>query len=320
MSRRAICSVLTCVAMLGAVAPQAHGVTENTNNYSFMLDVWTANVENLQNVTASGQCFATFGMADPAPLVNAMAARYYTPDIVLIQQIDGHETYGHYQLRKLVDAMNAKFASSNPGLHSTYRSMVAEHDPAPMAVTATQPAGCQNKRWQTNAIIYRSNRLTYDDGTRFPYQSILNQSGCGSVSGQSRTMNVRARFTDTKASYKKVNATSILWPSFNPLTQPSCGVQNASRASTYSQDSATHLNIVGGDTNIKVSENSAWYQSMGAAGGGYGFREAFPAYENSTRLDYLFARNPARSPKTIYAPEIVGGVHGHAPVHGWVYY
>lgn len=273
------------------------------NNDPGFLKVYVSNIENL---SPADDPLCPLDWDD---LIYYMEIQEYLPDLFLVQQVSNRK-----QANDLADFMTQK-------LGAPYAAKIALNNPA----KTNSPCGAAKQR-QTNAIIYRTDRL------RFNKKSIwqayrMPKSKC-ILNNQARTRSVRARFTDVVAG-KRVTAGSIYWPS-GRSDGPPCGVRNIDKtddkvtASGYSAD----LYIVAGDTNTKDLETEdpesawvAWYErANGALAGELGYRDVIydycretsttgaqieinqclldswtfesPTSGNHRRIDYLLAKTP----------------------------
>lgn len=255
------------------------------------LQVYVNNVENLE--TPTEQC-----TGDWKDLFYEMARRP-SPDLFLVQQISDQA-----QLDLLVQHMTTVL----PG---AYAGIIAEVDPAPM----NSPCGAPKDK-QTNAIIYRTGRLT-PVGSKHVWQSWAKLNDVCKRNFQARTMNVMQKFLDQRSG-KTVSVASLHWSTFQGAgPDPSCAELNAAEVARklalpgFGGD----LLIFGGDMNEPDQSTGGgfrpWYRDAnGELGAGQGFRDAIYARcaksgspqqcldDNWTigqarRIDFLFARTGA---------------------------
>lgn len=259
------------------------------NDSPEFLQVYVNNVENLE--TPTDQC-----KGDWRDLFHYMELNQ-SPDVFLVQQIEGIE-----QLDFLVDYMTRKL----PG---RFAGIIAEASPKEMR----SPCGAQ-KRYQTNAIIYRTGRLE-PVGDKHVWQSYAFIDGSCRRNFQARTKNVLQKFHD-KVAQRDVTVASLHWSTFQGSgPDPACAEMNAAEV-VQKLERATFVGdllVFGGDMNERDRRSDGgyrpWYrQSNGDLGGKHGFRDAIfsmcDAAPNLTRclddnwtvasgsrIDFLFARN-----------------------------
>lgn len=255
------------------------------NNDPDFLYVYTNNIENLEEPTDGCR-------GDWKDLIFEMKSDVASPDLFLVQQISGRP-----QLDRLTDFMSAT-------LHGTYAGVIAEASPEPMA----SPCGAQ-KRFQTNAIIYRVGRLE-PVGAKEVWQVVTRVDGECRRNHQSRTKAVMQKFRD-KISGKHVTAASIHWATGQGAA---CARINAAEvdAKLRSTGFRSALSVFGGDTNQRDRDGDgyqAWYALLnGDRNGELGYRDVIYRHcmtgdravraclddnwtiGSANRIDYLFAR------------------------------
>lgn len=256
------------------------------NNDPKFLQVYVNNIENLE--TPTDQC-----PGDWQDLFFYMK-KHASPDVFLVQQISGQT-----QLDFLVQYMTQNL----PGI---FAGVIAEEQPKAM----NSPCG-PKKDYQTNAIIYRTGRLT-PVGSKHVWQSYAKIDNACRRNFQARTRNVMQKFYD-KVANKHVTVVSLHWSTFSGTApDPACAELNAAEVAQkfklagYSAD----LLMWGGDTNeadrTASSSYKPWYaETNGDLGGKHGFRDVIydlcdkqadvkACLDNNNtianRIDYLFTR------------------------------
>ncbi|MGD3197621.1 hypothetical protein QT394_22295, partial [Xanthomonas citri pv. citri] len=134
------------------------------------------------------------------------------------------------------------------------------------------------KDHQTNAVIYRSDRLTVRSTLTWrsdsPGDKETSDGPCRNNEGgfQERTENVAVRLTDNLAK-KDVIVASIHWPTKKSSNGPECAGENITEVNERTQTLGTGvLTIVGGDTNARVTQGR---EPWGAKAQGFGFKDAY---------------------------------------------
>lgn len=293
MPRPRLAATAAALAAL-AGASAAHAQSPPTGDDALL--VYDANVENLptnkdhKNKDCRG---------DWRTLVSSMTS--FAPDLMTVQQVDGNAQAG--QLARL---MRTQTGGVNYGwLVTTARAKKGDF-----------PCGKRKER-QTNAIIYRTDRLA-------PVQKSIRRwhpkrgAQC-TPSNQPRTRAVSAVFEDLarKKNGRKafrVYAASIHWPSGNKKVNghPCAGV-NAQQTVKRATAQPAALRIVGGDTNIKINKGG-WFAQLTpfaeALGGG-----------NPDRRDVLLATRTVQGPGIFsFASEVDWHVPAHKAIRARVQY
>lgn len=255
------------------------------------LYVYVNNVENLE--TPGDEC-----RGDWKDLIWEMKTGT-SPDVFLVQQISNQR-----QLDELVGYMSEH-------LHGIYAGVIAEAAPAP------QGSPCHDqKKFQTNAIIYRVGRLEPIGGKEV-WQAWANRGGECRRNVQARTKTVLQKFRD-KVSGKRVSVASIHWATASGGgPDPACAERNVREldAKLHADGFGGALTIFGGDTNETDRTDAGyrgWYElANGDRGGALGYRDVvFRMCQNgggslraclddnwttgeAHRIDFLFARRPS---------------------------
>jgi hypothetical protein len=276
--------------VLGAL-PQ--GVTVNTE--PGFLVVYNVNYENLPNPSE-----------DPCPgdwqdLIYYMKDQTYSPDVFIVHQMSGAG-----QAANLAQYMQENL----PGL---YDYVIAEANPDPQASPCGEP-----KRYQTNAIIYRTGRLEPIAGTKDTWQADKGANGACVLNGQSRSIGVRMAFRD-RITGKKVILGSTHWPTDQggPGSDPGCAEVNIKRTDAKVRGTGTADLIIWGVDSNESDRNSSgdykqWYNQANSqvpSTVNYGWND--PIYElcnggqgclndnwtggGGGRIDFLFFNSAARS-------------------------
>jgi hypothetical protein len=212
------------------------------------LEVLVNNVENLE--LPSERC-----AGDWKDLYSWLKVQGRVPDLFLVQQIESQA-----QLNTLMSHMKAVFGKDFDGV-------ISEANPHPML----SPCG-PDKAKQTNAIIFRTARLTKVGDKRVWRSWRSNGTGCYR-DGLARTRPVMQRFYD-KAAKRHVTVASIHWStSQGNGADPACALKNAKETDEYLKLPAyqADLSIFGGDTNESsetASSYKPWYRATNRALGG----------------------------------------------------
>jgi hypothetical protein len=248
-----------------AATSLARGVRRAVNDDPRFVQVLDSNIENLELPTE-------FCRGDWTDLIYYMRDMRPQPDIFLVQQISNRA-----QLDVLLRAMNRS-------LRSHYEGIIADPSPRPM----NSPCRAA-KDYQTNAIIYRSDRFE-PIGERRTWQPYARIDGACSRSGLSRTLYIMHTFRD-RVAQRDVTAVSLHWSTNNGGDDSGCTERNAEdldraiRLGGYEAD----LVIVGGDANEPDGTGPdslrPWYRMMNGDHGtvGLGFRD--PIYARCERSD-----------------------------------
>lgn len=219
--------------------------TTSVNNDPDFLIVYNNNVENLLP--------ASCGEGDWNRLFTYIKAQTKSPDIFTVQQISDTG-----QLNALVARMTAELAG-------TYAGVIAIGDPGSMGYTST----CGKlKNEQTNAVIYRTDRFTYEDVTRWRSDAPDNWNkgtgGCKNLddtpTSQDRVENVAVRLYD-KVAKQRVTVASIHWPT-NTWFGPKCAAENMKEADDAVDRLGGTLKIVAGDANTTKGTAGWWNDAI----------------------------------------------------------
>jgi hypothetical protein len=275
---------------LGAL-PQGITVNENPG----FLVAYNVNYENLPN-PGEAPC-----EGDWQDLIYYMKDQTYSPDVLIVHQMSGAGMAGNL----------AQYMQQNlPGL---YDFVIAEANPEPQASPCGEP-----KKYQTNAIIYRTGRLEPIAGTRETWQADKGANGACVLNGQSRSIGVRMAFRD-KITGKRVILGSTHWPTDQggPASDPGCAEVNIKRTDARVRGTGTADLIIWGVDSNEADLNSSndykqWYNQANSqipSTVNYGWND--PIYElcggskaclhdnwtggGGGRIDFLFFNAAARS-------------------------
>ncbi|MFP2923928.1 hypothetical protein ACLESO_01675 [Pyxidicoccus sp. 3LG] len=305
MKLRVAMSVMTSLFLFGCGEPTVQdtaepdalgelpqGVAVNTN--PGFLVVYNVNYENLP--TAGEQC-----AGDWQDLIYYMKDQTYSPDAFIVHQMSGSGQA----------AQLAKFMQDNlPGL---YDFVIAEASPEPQL----SPCGPE-KRFQTNAIIYRTGRLEPITGTKDTWQVYKGANGSCVKNTQARSIGVRMAFRDLITG-KKVILGSAHWPTNQegPSSDPGCSERNIELTDAKVRGTGTADLIVWGvdsnESDLAANGNfKQWYnQANSQLSSTVNYKWNDPIYEvcsgnrgclennwtggGGGRIDFLFFDAPARS-------------------------
>jgi hypothetical protein len=223
----------------GALGTLSQGVTVNEN--TGFLVVYNVNYENLP--TAGEKC-----AGDWQDLIFYMKDQTYSPDAFIVHQMSGAG-----QAAQLAQYMQDNL----PGL---YDYVIAEANPDEQL----SPCGPE-KRYQTNAIIYRTGRLQPISGTRATWQVYKGAGGDCVPNHQSRSIGLRMAFKDLITN-KTVVLGSSHWPTSQegPAGDRSCAERNIQLTDTKMRGvSGANLIIWGVDSNEADYASGAyktWYK------------------------------------------------------------
>ncbi|OXM56146.1 hypothetical protein CFP71_15115 [Amycolatopsis thailandensis] len=216
------------------------------------LVVYDNNIENMLPAScADGYLYDRF--------ITYLKKQPVSPDIFTVQQISD------------IGQLNAFTRRLSDELPGTYAGKVAIAEPGSMGYTST----CgKMKNQQTNAVIYRSDRLVYEDATRWRSDAPSNpEKGTGECrnltptkTSQDRVHNIAVRLHD-KLADKDVTIASIHWPT-GTWHGPDCAGENISEANQAVDRLGGTLRIVAGDTNATTGRAGWWNKARG-----YGFRD-----------------------------------------------
>lgn len=302
-------AVLTTTATLGGTSVAAQADVNNSPDH---LVVYDNNIENMVPASCYGEDFDLF--------LTHLEEQPESPDIFTVQQISNAAQ---------LDTLTARLSDELPG---TYAGRIAIADPGSMGYTS--PCG-KLKNQQTNAVIYRSDRLTFQQATTWRSDAPADpEEGTGSCrnltpteSSQDRVENIAIRLHDTLAG-EDVSVASIHWPT-GTWHGPDCAAENMKEANEAFDRLGGTLKILGGDTNATTGSENWWENARG-----YGFRDPIaekcggrvcpPEYNTTTnhRIDFVLAKsgNGFSNVATV-TEEMTGGRYsGHRAVTAHVNY
>lgn len=302
-----VTAAAAAVAVGGVVLAQA-----DANDSPDHLVVYNNNVENM----VPPNCYDT----DFDLLFGYIKAQPESPDVFTVQQISNLEQ---------LNALTKRMTDELPG---TYAGEIAVENPGSMGYTS--PCG-KLKNQQTNAVIYRSDRFTLQQETRWRSDAPSDpKAGTGpcrnlepTTSSQDRVHNVGVRLHDTVAN-KDVSVASIHWPT-QTWNAHKCAAENMKEAKDAFDRLGGSLKIFGGDANAKPSINGWW-----DAARGYGFRDPIAekcggrdcsSDHNTTknnRIDFILANGTGGfSNAATITESMTGGVYSeHRAVTAYVKY
>jgi hypothetical protein len=226
----------------------AAGVVNNSPSY---LVVYNNNIENMLPASCDG--------GDWNKLFNYIKAQTRSPDIFTIQQISNTAQ---------LNALTARMTNELPG---TYAGVIAIGNPGSMGYTST----CGKlKNEQTNAIIYRTDRFTFEAVARWrsdaPDNWNAGTGGCRNLddtpTSQDRVENVAVRLYDRVAK-QRVSVASIHWPT-GSWHGPECADENMREANNAVDNLGGTLKIVAGDANTSKGTRGWWNDAID-----FGFRD-----------------------------------------------
>ncbi|SEQ86917.1 exonuclease/endonuclease/phosphatase family protein [Microlunatus flavus] len=281
-----VAAALTLAGLVGVAPAQA---AQTTNPNASYLVVYDNNVENMLSPT---DCPDTNpDKNDFEKLFAYIKAQPYSPDVFTVQQISNQAK---------LDALTQRMTTELPG---TYKSVIAIANPN----SGDTSTGACTKQHQTNAVVYRSDRLTVRSTLTWRSDSPGDQEDsvgpCRNNEGgfQERTENVAVRLTDNLAK-KAVIVASVHWPTKKSSNGPLCAGENITEVNDRTAELGTKiLTIVGGDTNARVTQGrepwGAKAQKLGFKDG-YGFRDACGSascnapgtFTDGRRIDFLLSK------------------------------
>ncbi|MEU5363953.1 hypothetical protein ABZ354_10755 [Streptomyces sp. NPDC005925] len=307
------CAVTVLTAGLTTLAlGSAHVAQADVNTSASTLVVYDNNIENMVPPSCYGD--------DYDLMIDYLKARPKSPDVFTVQQISNSTQLA---------ALTKRLSDELPG---TYAGRIAIASPGSMGYTST----CGKlKNQQTNAVVYRSDRLTFEDSTTWrsdaPADPEAGTGGCQNLeptkTSQDRVHNIAVRLHDTIAN-KDVTVASIHWPT-DTWHGPECAAENINEANLAVDRLGGSLKIVAGDTNATTGAADWWATSQG-----YGFRDPISekcgaricssAYNTTTnhRIDFLLAKSGSGFSNVATVTEaMVGGEYsGHRAVTAYVNY
>ena len=224
------------------------GVVNGSADY---LVVYNNNIENMLPVSCDN--------GDWNRLFNYIKAQSRSPDVFTIQQISNSTQ---------LNALTTRMTNELPG---TYAGVIAVSSPGSMGYTST----CGKlKNQQTNAVIYRTDRFTYEAATRWrsdaPDDWTDGSGGCVNLddtpTSQDRVVNVAVRLHDRVAG-EDVTVASIHWPT-GSWYGPDCADENMREANAAVDSLGGTLKIVAGDANTTKGTQGWWNDARS-----FGFRD-----------------------------------------------
>ncbi|MFY1594677.1 hypothetical protein [Micromonospora sp. WMMD737] len=296
------------VGLTGATAAQAA-----VNTSPSYLVVYNNNIENwLPSSCADGHIWDR--------LITYLKGRPLSPDIFTVQQVSNQAQ---------LDTLTRRLSDELPG---TYAGQIAIANPGSMGYTST----CGKlKNQQTNAVIYRSDRFTYEAATRWrsdaPEDYDAGTGGCRNLeptrSSQDRVHNIGIRLHDRVAN-QDVSVASIHWPT-NTWHGPTCADENIKEADEAMGRLGGDLKIVAGDANTEP-DTEGWWED----GKSYGYRDPIAekcgsrncssAHDtlNSRRIDFLLVKsgNGFSNVATVTESMTGGAYSDHRAVTAYVNY
>ncbi|MBU7598546.1 endonuclease/exonuclease/phosphatase family protein [Streptomyces sp. P38-E01] len=303
-------SVSVSASAYGAGAGAAGTAAAGEASAADPLVVWNNNIENMLPVDCSDDY-------DFERLLTHLAKQSAAPDIFTVQQISDQGQ---------LDELTARLTADLPG---TYEGVIAIPEPGSMG--RTSPCG-KLKNQQTNAVVYRTERLTLKDETRWRSDAPTGGTGpCRNLTptetSQDRVHNVGVLLHDSVAG-KEVAVASIHWPT-GTWNGPDCAAENVKEADEAVDRLGGDLRIVAGDANAKTSA-AGWWQE------GYdrGFRDPIaqlcggpvcPPEHHTTannRIDYILAKGGSGFSRAATVTEdVTGGAYSeHRAVTAQVAY
>ncbi len=282
------------------------------NNSPAYLVVYNNNIENMLPVSC--------GSSDWNKLFAYIKAQPESPDLFITQQISSST-----QLEELTKRMTRE-------LRGTYAGVIAIASPGSMGYTST----CGKlKNQQTNAVIYRTDRFTYEAATRWRSDAPDNwDAGTGSCTNlddtptsQDRVENVAVRLRDRVAN-QTISVASIHWPT-GTWHGPACADENMREARNAVDTLGGELKIVAGDANTTKGTKGWWTAAIDE-----GFRdpiaETCPASGcpdststvGSRRIDFMLVKggHGFKGARTISETATGGKYSDHRALRANVYY
>jgi hypothetical protein len=267
------------------------------------LVVYNDNIENmLPSKCAEGEEFSRF--------LAYLEKQGKALDVFTVQQISDDE-----QLAALTKQLTDRL----PG---TYAGRIAIPEPGSMGYDS--PCG-KLKNQQTNAVIYRTDRLTPAKETRWrsdaPEDPDDGSGPCRNLeptkTSQDRVHNIAVRFTD-KATGKDVTVASIHWPT-DRWHASECASENMQETADAVGRLGGTLQLAGGDTNADYDVDDWWNK-----GRDLGFRDPVaeqcggpdcPPEYNTTknhRIDFVLAKGVDKfTDVATLTDEKVGGAYSN---------
>ncbi|MBA0050640.1 hypothetical protein E0L36_06925 [Streptomyces sp. AJS327] len=298
------------MAVMAVAAVTGSGVAQGapeTTAAPEPLVTYNNNIENMVPESCSGDRFDR--------LIEYVKSQPRSPGILTVQQISDSE-----QLK----ALTKRLSDELPG---TFKGRIAVADPGSMGYTSK----CGKlKNQQTNAVIYRTQRLTLEDATTWRSDAPQGAKGkCRNLepteTSQDRVHNVAVRLRDT-VEKKDVTVASIHWPTAK-WNGPDCASENIREANRAVDNLGGDVRIVAGDANIDVGVGNWWSKARG-----YGFADPIaekcggrdcPSRHdtlNKRRVDVLLAKkaNGFREVATVTEKMAGGSYSNHRAVTAYV--
>lgn len=266
-------------AMAGPTVAQA-GVVNRSPGY---LVVYNNNVENMLPVSCDPQ-----DRTDINRLFAYIKAQPKSPDVFTVQQVSD---------TKQLNALTKRMTDQLPG---TYAGVIALTTTGSMGYTS---ACGRLKNHQTNAVVYRTDRFSYEASVRWRSDAPENWSkGTGpcrnlqnTPTSQDRVENVAVRLHDRVAK-QDVTVASIHWPT-STWHGPDCADENLREASAAVDGLGGTLKIVAGDANTTKGTRGWWNDARAD-----GFRDPIAETCGSTcpsststlgsrRIDFLLVKS-----------------------------
>ncbi|MGH8876898.1 MAG: hypothetical protein ACRD0P_06100 [Stackebrandtia sp.] len=300
------------IGLIAAAVTVAAGSTfaaqAEANSPADHLVVYDNNIENMLPKDCYGDDFNL--------LISYIKEQPESPDIFTVQQISNTSQ---------LDAFTKRLSDELPG---SYAGEIAIGDPGSMGYTSR----CGKlKNQQTNAVIYRSDRFSLQDDTRWRSDAPDNGGPCRNLepteTSQDRVHNIAVRLHDTVAD-KDVSVASIHWPT-GKWDGPDCAAENMSEANDAFGRLGGGLRILGGDANTTPGTKGWWNDAVD-----YGFTDPIaelcgtphcPDEHNTSdknRIDYLFAKGGSGFGKAAtITDKLAGGRYSnHRAVTAYVKY
>lgn len=271
----------TAAAVVAAALISPGTATAGTvNGSASFLVVYDNNIENLSPPSCQD--------ADWNRLFTYIKAQPLSPDIFTVQQISDVD-----QLAALTQRMTTEL----PG---NYAAQIAIEEPGSMGYTST----CGKlKNQQTNAVIYRSDRLTFggvDTRWRSDAPARDGSGGCENLvpttTSQDRVHNIGILLHD-KVTGQDVAVASVHWPT-ETWQGPDCADENMAEAVDAMGRLGGDLQIVAGDMNTTKGTRGWWNDAI-AAGYRDPIAETCPSSgcpdststNGTRRIDFLLVRS-----------------------------
>lgn len=241
--------VLTLAGALACIAFAAGGAPAAPNANPKYIRVVANNTENMPSPGNSAGCKGAW-----RSLPKYLGA-HFIPDVMTLQQIDTKKRNGHKsQLARYKGALER--ATGQP-----YKAIVSTRNPKPM----NAPECKKYKRYQANAILYRSSRFV-KVGEKRVVQSLRSPQGgkCSLLNDQERSKVVYAQLQDLGSGGRLVNVASLHWPTATHDKGQRCAAANGRRVRRGLKKfgGTPSLKIIAGDANAGPSTAGGWYRAM----------------------------------------------------------